>query len=87
MDEEIESAFKELKRAMSTTPVLVLLEALLDFTQPFTVEIDACRRGSGAVLMQNRRPNAYFNRALRANNLGLSIYEKELLALVTAMSK
>lgn len=68
---------------MSTTPVL----ALPDFTKPFTIETNACQKGIGAVLMQDRKPLAYLSKAIGVRNMGMSIYEKELLALVTAVSK
>ena len=67
----------------STTPVL----ALPDFNQPFIIDTDAYYNGIEAVLMQNRRPLAYISQGLGPKNMGLSINEKELLALVTAVSK
>ena len=51
------------------------------------METDACYEGIGAVLMQHRRPLAFLSQSLGQKNLGLSIYEKELLALVTAVTK
>ncbi|PIN13770.1 DNA-directed DNA polymerase [Handroanthus impetiginosus] len=45
---DVERAFNKLKEAMVTTPIL----ALLDFSQPFVIETDACKDGIGAVLMQ-----------------------------------
>lgn len=82
-DEKAEKAFQSLKSAMSTTPVLTLP----DFAKPFVIETDACEVGMGAVLMQDKRPIAYFSKALSGRNLNLSTYEKELLALVTAVGK
>lgn len=73
-NEAVDVAFQELKRAMSITPVF----ELPDFSLPFIIEMDACYGGFGAVLMQDRRPLAYLSKG---------IYEKELLALVTAVSK
>ncbi|KAL3530116.1 hypothetical protein ACH5RR_009438 [Cinchona calisaya] len=81
--EEFEKAFEKLKMTMSVTLVL----ALPNFTKPFIIETDACHRGIGAMLMQEKRPMAYFSKALSRRNLGFSIYEKELLALVSAISK
>ncbi|KAL3504205.1 hypothetical protein ACH5RR_034046 [Cinchona calisaya] len=78
-----EEAFEMLKFTMSTT----LMLALPDFTKDFVVETDTCYGEIGVVLMQDKRPLAYLNKALNQRNLGLSIYEKEWLALVTAVSK
>lgn len=44
----VEQAFEELRRTMTTGPVL----ALLDFLQPFIMECDASGVGLGAALMQ-----------------------------------
>ena len=76
--EEALLAFEELKKVMTTSPILVLP----DFTQPFEIECDASGRGVGAVLMQKKRPIAFFSKALSKNNLTKSAYEKELMALV-----
>ena len=78
-----ESAFNQLKEAVSHPPVL----ALLDFTKPFIIECDASRVGLGAVLMQNTRPIAFHSQVLRGKSLHFSTYEKELLALATAVKK
>ncbi|KAJ3684806.1 hypothetical protein LUZ61_013970 [Rhynchospora tenuis] len=80
---QAQEAFQLLKNAMSTTPVL----ALPDFHKPFTIETDASQSGIGAVLMQERKPLAYFSKGLGIKNQGLSTYEKELLALVSAVTK
>lgn len=67
---------------MTTTPVL----ALPDFSQSFDLETDACSHGVGAV-MQQGRAIAYFSKALGPRFLSISIYEKELLAIVMAITK
>ncbi|XP_078167208.1 uncharacterized protein LOC144561976 [Carex rostrata] len=78
-----QEAFEELKRAMVAAPVLILP----DFKQPFVVEVDASQGGIGAVLMQCKRPIAFFSKKLGVKSQALSTYEKELLALFTAVSK
>jgi hypothetical protein len=37
--------------------------------------------------MQEKRPIAFFSQALQRKNLGLSTYEKEMLALVAIVQK
>lgn len=80
--EATDLAIQELKRAMSTTPLL----ALPDFSLPFTIEIDACYGRIKVVLMQNRMPLACLIKGINSKKLGISIYENELLALATAAS-
>lgn len=81
--EQAENAFNRLKWAMSHAPVL----SLPDFTQPFTIETDASGGGMGAVLMQNKKPIAYLSKAFGVRSLGLSTYERELMALIMAVMK
>lgn len=59
--------------------------ALPDFTQQFHIDCDAFGGGVGAILTQNRRPIAFFSKALSEGSLSKSIYEKELMALVMAI--
>jgi hypothetical protein len=67
--------------AMCTTLVL----ALLDFTKTFVLEFDSSKKGIGVFLMQEGRPLAFTNKQLSENNLGKSIYEKEMLAILHAV--
>jgi hypothetical protein len=76
-------AFEQLKRAMLSAPVL----KLPNFNDPFVVETDASSEGIGAVLMQKGRPIAFMSKKLGVRNQSLSTYEKELLALYTAISQ
>jgi hypothetical protein len=41
----------------------------------------------GAVLMQQQRPIAFFSQALKGRFVSISIYEKELVTLVSAVKK
>ena len=81
--EKAESAFQELKEMMISSPVL----ALPDYSQEFVIETDASNTGIGAVLMQGGHPLAYISKALSLRHQGLSVYEKELLAIVYAVKK
>ena len=80
---QVERSFSELKLAMTQASVL----ALLDFSKPFIVECDASGFGIGAVLLQDNRPIAYFRKAIKGRDIGLSTYEKEMMALVAAVQR
>lgn len=75
-----EVAFQKLKDAI--TKALVL--ALPSFNRTFVVECDASGSGIEAVLRQDR-PITFHSQALHGKNLLMSIYEKEMLALVMAV--
>lgn len=77
---EANKAFERLKLTMITTLVL----QLLDFEKPFIVETYANYHGIGAVLMQES-PLIDLGKALGHKSVGLSIYEKEFLAVLLAV--
>ena len=81
--EEALLAFNELKKAL-TSPLVLLL---LDFSQQFVVECDVCGDGLGAILSQNNQPIAYYSEALKGKAKLLSTYDKEMLAVVKAVRK
>jgi hypothetical protein len=76
-------AFQALKEAVTHAPVL----ALPNFSHPFLIECDASGVGIGAVLMQSNKPIAFLSKALKGKALHMSVYEKELFALVTVIQK
>lgn len=51
------------------------------------IETEACDNGVGAVLIQGGRLLAYISQALAAKHRGMSVYEKELLAMIIAIDK
>ena len=79
--EETEKAFKKLKEALTTAPVLALPEQ----GKPYTVYTDASRVGLGCVLMQDGRVIAYASRQLRKHEDNYSTHDLELAAVVFAL--
>jgi hypothetical protein len=80
-EEAQQKAFDELKMKLTTTPVL----ALPDFSKTFEIECDASGIRIGGVLMQERKPIAFFSEKLSGPPLNYSVYDKELYALVRSL--
>lgn len=73
------AAFAKLKQALPSTQIL----ALPDFSKQFAVKTDAS--GVNAMLTQEGHTIAYLSKTLSGPNLALSIYDKEMLAIVFAV--
>ena len=82
-----DEAFRRLKIAMITAPVL----QLPDFDREFTVTTDASEVSVGAILQQNfgkgLQPICYDSRKLNPAECRYSAYERELLGIVWAVGK
>ena len=75
------AAYDALKRALSSAPVL----QMLDFTREFVVNCDASGAGVGAVLHQGSGPLAFFSRPFVTRHIKLAAYERDLIGLVQAV--
>jgi hypothetical protein len=74
----VASTFDALKSALTSTPVL----QLLDFVMLFIVNCDTSGSSFGAVLHQGVGPIAFFSRAISLHHVKLMTYERELIGLV-----
>ena len=82
-DESHRAAFKELKRLLGKAPVL----KFYDVKQQITLQVDACKSGLGAALMQDKHPIAMASRALNEAQCNYAVIEKELLAICFGCTK
>jgi len=64
-----------------------IMLAILDFSLQFVLECDASREGIGVVLMQNKHPIAFESRKLKELERIFSIHDKEILAIMHALTK
>ena len=77
-NKEAEKAFKELKKKMTTSPILILP----DFRKMFEVQTDASGVAIGGVLLQENRPVAYFSEKLNDAPQRYCTYDVKLYAMV-----
>ena len=76
-----EESFRELKKRLTTAPVL----ATPDIHKEFVIYCDASRTGLGSVLMQEGRIIAYLSRQLRPHEENYATHDLELAAAVHAL--
>ena len=76
-----QESFQELKRRLTTAPVLVPP----DFSKDFIIYCDASRQGLGCILMQDRHVIAYASRQLRPHEENYPTHDLELAAVVYAL--
>ena len=79
--EKCQANFEELKKRLTTAPVLTLP----DLNKSFSIYCDASRQGLGCVLMQEGRVVAYASRQLRKHELNYPTHDLELAAVVHAL--
>ncbi|KAL6277398.1 hypothetical protein ACE6H2_020999 [Prunus campanulata] len=79
--EECEQSFQELKKRLTTAPVL----ALPDNSGNFVIYSDASLQGLGCVLMQHDRVIAYASRQLKKHEQNYPTHDLELAAVVFAL--
>ena len=78
---DAEKSFGLNKQKVTNAAIL----SLPDFNQVFEVECDASNAGTGAVLSQEGKPNAFFNEKLSDSRRKYSVYDKEFYAIVRAL--
>jgi hypothetical protein len=79
--EECQVSFEELKKRLTSTPILILL----DITKKFDIYSDASRQGLGCVLMQDGQVASYASRQLRKHEENYLTHDLELAAVVHAL--
>jgi hypothetical protein len=81
-------AFDSLKTTFSSAPVL----SIPDTTRPFSIMTDASLLAAGAILLQedtntDLHPCAYFSKTFIAAERNYNIYDRELLAVILALTE
>jgi hypothetical protein len=78
---ECQASFEELKKRLTSSPVLVLS----DLTKKFDIYRDASRQGLGCVLMQEVQVVCYASRKLRKHEENYPTHDLELATVVHAL--
>jgi hypothetical protein len=80
-DEKCQASFEELKKRLTTAPVLIMP----DIHKGFDVYCDASRKGLDCVLMQEGKVVAYASRQFRKHEQNYPTHDLELAAIVHAL--
>ena len=80
-DDKCEAAFGELKKRLTSAPILVVPERGVGYS----VYCDASREGLGCVLMQSDRVVAYGSRQLKTHERNYPTHDLELAAVIFAL--
>ena len=80
-DDRCEEAFQELKRRLTSAPILIVSER----GQGYTMYCDASRAGLRCVLMQSWRIVAYGSRQLKNHEQNYPTHDNELAVVVFAL--
>jgi hypothetical protein len=78
--EECQASFEELKKGLTSAPVLILP----DITKKFDIYYDASRQGLGCVLMQDGKVVSYASRQLRKHEENYPTLDLELATVMHA---
>ena len=76
-----EQAFQELKRRLTTTPILIVPKR----GQRYTMYCDASNDGLGCVLMQSGRVVAYISQQLKNHEQSYPTHDMDLATIVLAL--
>ena len=76
--DKCEESFQELKRRLTSAPILVIP----DVGKPFEVYCDASHLGLGCVLMQEKKAVTYASRQLKVHERNYPTHDLELAAIV-----
>ena len=84
--EECSNAFNKIKRLLTTSPVLITA----DYTEQFTLFVDASDVGAGAVITQRGNdetdhPVSFYSKKFDKHQRNYSTIEKECLSLILAL--
>ena len=80
-NDQCEKAFQELKRRLTSSPILIVQEK----GQMYIVYYDASKDGLGCVLMPSKKVVAYGSRQLKNHKRNYCTHDMELAAIVFAL--